>query len=180
MPTGHRLTSEQIQYICSNYANKTNYELCDETGLSRSTICRVQSRHGLRKSNQHIHDMGVKAGTASNIARGGIIANANTPEVIARRAETYKKTYRTEEMRYLWGLEPRTRIRIKKVCRRAHDQRLNLIKRGYIIDDVSKIAYWTEETHRSTRLESIPRGQMKGCFKSFYDFKPITEKENNE
>ena len=119
--------------------------------------------------------MGVRAGRASDKARGGVWKKANTPEIIAKRAETYKKTFRTEEIRYKWGLPQKTKIRIAKVCRRAKDQRTNLVKRGYIIDDVKKIAYYTPWTHRSTRLERIKRGETKGHFRSYYDFRPYGE-----
>lgn len=172
MPTGHKLTQEQIAYVCENFANKTNYELVAETGIARSTICRMQQRYHLHKSAEHLHNMGVRAGKASDKARGGVIINANSPEAIVKRAATYKKTYDTELIRYKWGLEQKTKIRLPKVCRRAKDQRLNLIRRGYIIDDVEKIAYWTAGTHRSTRLERLKRGETKGAFRTYYDFRP--------
>ena len=175
MPTGHHLTQEQIDYIRTNFADKTNYQLCEEAGVSRSTVCRLQKIYHLRKSDQHIHNMGVKAGKASDKARGGIPYGANTPESIAKRAETYKKTYQAELIRHKWGLEQKTNIRIPKVCRRARDQKRNLINRGYIIDDAKKIAYYTPGTHRSTRLERIKRGETKGRFRTYYDFRPYAE-----
>ena len=172
MPVGHRLTREQVDYIRDNFSDKTNYQLCEETGLSRSTIYRVQRIYNLHKYDEHIHNMGVRAGKASDLARGGIPINTNTPECIAKRVASYKKRVYIENLRYKYGLEQKTKIRIMKVCRRASSQRNNLLRRGYIIDDVNKVAYWTPETQRTTRLERLKRGETKGHYKSFYDFMP--------
>ena len=167
--TGVPISKETIRYIIVNYANMSQKELCAACNVSKSTVDRVAGKYHLRKSKEHNHEMGVKAGKASSIARGGKALNI-TPEVIRKRAESYVKTLRTEEMRYRWGLERKTKIRIKTEPRRKREQRYNLIKRGYIIDETRLIAYWTKDTKRSVRLENIPRGTWKGAFTSYYSF----------
>lgn len=171
MPSGRKVTSEQLQFVIEHFANMTNYELCDATGLSRTTICRIQFKYKLRKSAEHYHNMGVRAGKASDKARGGKWPGM-CQEVIDRRAATYRKTFQTEDLRYRWGLEQRTKIRLKKEPRRKHDQRVRLEKFGYIIDETNLVAYYTPGTHRATRLEAVPRGTTKGSIKSYYDFRP--------
>lgn len=172
MPTGKKVTKEQVQFVIKNYSDMTNIELCREIGLSRSTVDRIAGDYHLRKSDSHIHLMGVKAGKASSVARGGKALNI-TPEVIAKRAETYKKTKELEEIRYKWGLERKTKIRLKREPRAKRDQRRFLIQRGYVIDERNLIAYWTESTLRSKRLET----RKKECrFKTYYSFKPYEER----
>ena len=154
--------------MIKHYADTPNKELSAILGLSRSTIDRVAMEYHLRKSHEHNHKMAVKAGKASSESRGGKALNI-TPEVIRKRAETYKKTFRMEEIRYKWGLEPKTKIRLKKEPRAKREQRYHLIERGYIIDEQNLMAYWTEETNRSLRLEN----RKKDCvFKTYYHFAP--------
>lgn len=169
MPIGHPLTEEQISYVRANFKNKTNNELASDIGVSRSTICRIQRRYRLTKSAEHIHNMGVRAGMASVASTGGRVSQANTPEAIAKRAATYKKTRDTEEIRYKWGLLQLTKIRLMKEPRAKKDQRHNLIRRGYIVDEKNLIAYYDSGTDRSWRLE---RRNASSHFKSYYHFRP--------
>lgn len=175
MPTGRRLTSKQLNYVLDNFADMTNPELAEAIGVSRSCICNIQQRYNLKKSKEHYHLMGVRAGKASDKARGGKWPGM-CQEVIDKRAATYNATRKSEEIRYKWGLPQKTKIRLRKEPRQKHDQRIRLEKFGYIIDEANLIAYYTEQTRRATRLEKIPRGQKIGSMKSFYDFKPIEEK----
>ena len=176
MPTGIRLTDEQLNYVLDNFADMTNTELAKTIGVSRSCICNIQQRHQLKKSQEHYHLMGVKAGKASDKARGGKWPGM-CQEVIDKRAATYNATRKSEEIRYKWGLPQKTKIKLRKEPRQKHDQRIRLEKFGYIIDEINLIAYYTPETRRAKRLEAIPRGKKVGSIKPFYEFRPYEEKQ---
>lgn len=169
---GKRLTEEQINAVIRLFPNHTKNEIHELTGVGFSSIDRIQAGYGLRKSPEHLHNMGVRAGKASNIARGGDSSACYTPEAIAKRVATYKKTYQIEDMRVRWGFEQRTKIRLKHGLKQAQDQAWYLRSLGYIIDGKNFIAYWTAETHRAARLESLGRGNARGPIHCYYDFKP--------
>lgn len=164
MGTGHPLTEEQVLYIRRHYKDTTNRALAALVGCSRSTVCSVKKRYALSKSEDHTHLMAVSSGHASAEARGGIALAEYTPEMIARRTETYKKTFREERARIAFGLPRKTRIKASRQPRAKCDHRAYLKRLGYVIDDNNLIAYWTEDTHRATVLEARPR--------QFYKFMP--------
>lgn len=170
---GKKLTEEQINAVVKLFPNHTKRELHDMTGVGFSSIDRIQRENGLRKSREHLHRMGVKAGKASNVARGGDSSACYTPEAIAKRVKTFKETRRIEDTRVRWGLPQLTRIRLRHGCKYQQDQRSYLKSLGYILDDKNYIAYYTPDTHRATRLEKLGRGVNKGAMRCFYDFKPI-------
>ncbi len=172
MSQGRALTDEQIDYIRHNFSDKTKYELAKEVGVSTSTVDRIQSRYHLRKSPEHLHNMGVRAGKASQEARGGKFIGNQTPEAIEKRIKSYKARYQIEDMRARWGLHQLTKMRLKHGCKQQQDQRSYLKMLGYIIDSVNYVAYYTETTHRATRLERLGRGGKKGPMRCYYDFKP--------
>ena len=173
MPQGRRLTEEQINEVKRLFPDHTKREIHEITGICVSCIDRIQARFHLRKSPEHLHNMGVKAGKASNIARGGDSSACYTPEAIAKRIKTYKQTYKTEDMRARWGLPQLTKIRLKHGCKHQQDQSSYLRRNGYIIDEAEKVAYYTDATHRSTRLERLKRGEKRGPAICYYEFKPI-------
>ena len=175
MSKGKKISQEIIDYVRRNFADKTGYELVAETGLSKSTINRIQARYKLRKSKAHLHDVGVRAGKASNIARGGDSPACYTPEAKAKRVATYKETLRKEEMRVKWGLTQKTKIRLRHGPKSKADQKSYLNKKGYVIDENKLIAYYTEETKRAKRLEKCPRGMRIGNMRAYYSFKPYGE-----
>lgn len=168
MPTGVPISKETIQYVIKHYANTPNKELCAYLGIAKSTIDRISGKYHLRKSREHYHDMAVKAGKASSEARGGKALNI-TPEVIAKRAETYRHTFQMEEIRYKWGLERKTKIRLKREPRAKRDQRRHLQERGYIIDEQKLMAYYTDDTKRAFRLENRRKDSK---YKTYYHFAP--------
>lgn len=166
MSVGHPLTEEQIRYVCEHFSDMTNQELADAVGISKSAVSNVQKRFRLTKSEEHNRLMGSKAGKASSVARGGghIVL---TEEILAKRVASYKRTFREEHARTMFGLPQRTKIRVKKQPRKKCHQRAYLKHRGYIIDDKNNIAYYTPETRRATRMEARPR--------LYYHFKPYEE-----
>ena len=164
MGTGHPLTEEQVLYIRKHYRDTTNKALAALVGCSRSTVCSIQRRYGLSKSEDHTHLMAVSSGHASAEARGGIALAEYTPEMIDRRTETYKKTFREERARIAFGLPRKTRIKASRQPKAKCDQRCYLKRLGYILDEREQVAYWTPQTKRSRDIESRK--------KAYYKFKP--------
>ncbi len=167
MSTGHPLTEEQILFIRKNFANMRNQDIADALGISKSGVCRVQSLYGLRKSKEHNTRMAKKAGHASSVSRGGV-ALGITPEVIAKRVETYKHTLAVDRARRNWGLPQLTKAHVLRQPKQKRSQRCYLKSLGYILDEKNLIAYYTAETTRATVME---RGNRKGV-KYYYKFKP--------
>lgn len=165
------VTQEQIDFIRRNFANMRNCDLAEQAGVSESTVCRVQSWYHLRKSSEHNTRMGRKAGMASLAARGGAAICANTQEIIDKRRATYQQTLRVERARVLFGLEQKTRMKVKKQPRAKRRQRCYLKQHGYILDERNCVAYWTETTERALIMEKGNRNRQ------YYKFKPLSEKE---
>ncbi len=172
MAKGRLLTDEQVRQVRILFPNHTKHEIRSITGVGLSSIDRIQAKYHLRKSAEHLHNMGVRAGKASNIARGGDSSACYTPEAIAKRVKTYKETYRMEDMRTRWGLEQRTKIRLPHGTKHYRDQISYLKGLGYIVDETKKVAYYTPGTHRARRLESLQRGGTKGPMRCYFDFRP--------
>lgn len=162
------LTKEQIDEVCRLFPDHTKQEIHEITGRGLSTIDRIQARFHLRKSPEHIHNMGVKAGKASAVARNGDNSCCYTPEAIAKRVETYKKTFREEQVRRKWGVHQLTKIKVLKQPKAKCSQRYYLKHLGYILDEQNCVAYYTEETTRAVKME---RGWSKRIF-NYYKFKP--------
>ena len=171
MPSGIYLNQEQIDYIRANFANKKNADLAKEMGISKTAIHNTARKYHLRKDRAFRHSLAVNSGRASSAARDKQFLNI-TQESIDKRAATFRKLREMEEIRFKWGLERKTKIKLIGEPRAKRDQRRHLIKRGYIIDERNLIAYWTEDTVRSMRLET----RKKECvFKNYYSFKPYGE-----
>lgn len=170
-----RITEEQIEFVRKNFSDMTKGELAAAAGVSWTTVDRIQARYHLRKSSEHLHNMGVRAGKASSVSRGGKFIGNQTPEAIAKRSATYKETYRTEDMRVRWGLKQLTKIKLKHGCKRQQDQRWYLRQLGYIISDSERVAYYTDATRRATRLEKLSRGEKRGFMRCYYEFRQYQE-----
>ena len=68
--------------------------------------------------------------------------------------ESLERTRREERARATFGLPQKTNLRVKKQPDRKIRLRCYLKRRGYVIDEVAHIAYWTEDTRRAKRLEA--------------------------
>ena len=169
MSTGHPLTEEQLRFVIENFRNMTNNELAKAANCSRSSVCRIQRAYKLKKSSEHYHKMGVRAGKASSVSRGGR-ALGITPEVIEKRVASYKQTLREERARVAFGLTQKTRAKVKLQPRRKCSQRAYLKKLGYILDEPNCVAYYTDNTTRAVRMERNWDGK-----RNYYKFKPYQD-----
>ena len=177
MSTGHPLTGEQIAYIREHYPHTTNHVLANEMSLARSTICRIAMKFHLKKTPEHYSEMGRKAGRASSESRGGACFGVYTPEIITKRAETFKRTFHEDQIRWKWGLPTKTKLRVRKQPKAKCNQRAYLKKQGYILDNENNIAYYTESTHRATRMEAYTDRTKKKCY---FKFKPYEYEHQRE
>lgn len=172
MSSGVPLTEEQVLFVRKNFSDMTNQALADAIGVSKSAVSSIQARYHLTKSPGHVNAMAVKAGKASNVARGGKTLNL-TPEVIARRVASYRKTFREEQVRRRWGLKQRTKMKVLRQPKQKVSQRSYLKSLGYIIDEPNCTAYYTEDTIRAVRMEK----DWSKNVHQYYRFKPLSKSE---
>lgn len=169
MPIGKPLTEEQITFIRRNFATMRNQDIADALGISRSGVTNVQKIYHLRKSPEFASYLAVKAGKASNLARGGKALNI-TPEVIEKRVASYRRTLREERARVVFGLPQKTKANVKRQPRRKCSQRAYLKKLGYLLDEPNCVAYYTQDTTRPVRMERNWDGK-----RNYYKFKPYQD-----
>lgn len=169
MPIGKPLTEEQIAFIRRNFATMRNQDIANALGISKSGVTNVQKRYHLRKSPEFASALAVKAGKASNLARGGKALNI-TPEVIEKRVATYRRTLNVERARRNWGLPQLTKAHVLRQPRRKCSQRAYLKKLGYILDEPNCVAYYNENTTRAVRMERNWDGK-----RNYYKFKPYQD-----
>lgn len=172
---GKPLTEEQVLFIRRNFADMRNQDIADAVGVSKSTVSKVQREFHLRKSPEQRLKMLAKAGKASAEARGGQHPDI-TPDVIARRVASYKRTFREELIRVKWGLEQRTKIRVRKEPKGKRRQRSYLKSLGYILDEANCVAYYTPETTRAVKMER----DWSKLFHQYYKFKPYEDEHQRE
>jgi len=137
-------------------------------------VCRIAMVYHLKKTEEHYSAMGRKAGMASSKARGGQCFGVYTPDIIAKRAETFRRTFHEDQVRWKWGLTPKTRLRVRKQPKAKCNQRSYLKHLGYILDEENCIAYYTEATRRATRMEAYTNKKV------YYKFKPYETERQRE
>ena len=165
MPSGIYLTREQIDYIRKHFAYTQNKDLARDLGLSLSTITNIRKKYHLAKSPEHLKAMHRACGLASSKCSNNIEL---TPEILRKRADSFKKTYRVEKARVHFGLEQKTKIKISRLPRKMVRQRYYLRTRGYVINDTTLTAYYTDSTRRATRMEA---DRASGRRKIYYSVK---------
>jgi hypothetical protein len=175
------LTPEQESYLRENYATIIHHTLCQHLGISERTLVRIARDMGLRKDMMAIE--GQRRERISKSLKEMFIRNPGKKhpengqktqfkpgynaieffgeekfkEMHRKSVETRRKRYEEDRVRKKWGLPQLTNMRVirqprQKVLDRSYFKRL-----GYIIDNENNIAYWTDETHRATKLELKPR-----------------------
>lgn len=183
-PTKIVLTEKQEAYLIRHFKHTKNPELARKLGISETTMHRYARKLGLKKTKQHMKKM---QRNAADRAKESHLKNGTYPpkgyriprsdefqfrpgekpvdrlgekrnkERIAKSVASRAATYHDELLRSKWGFEQKTKLRVIAVPRQLIADRSYLKKRGYIIDEKNKIAYYTPETHRATILESKPK-----------------------
>ena len=178
------LTPEQEAWLVKHFKNTKNDVLMERLGLKFSTFHRIVRSLGLKKTKQFMRKCQratAEAAKASHIANGTYppkgyriprseefqykqggkpwdrCGRRKWNRAIRNGAEKRKETFREDQCRRRWGLPQKTKLRVAQTPRQRLLDRSYLKKRGYILDEVNVIAYWTPETQRATRLEKMPR-----------------------
>ena len=86
-------------------------------------------------------------------------------ERIRKSVETRKQTYKSERARAVWGFDQRTKLRVIKQPQAKIQLRYYLKKRGYIVDDDTRVVYYTDTTKRCKKIEAKPQ--------PWYKFRPL-------
>ena len=170
MRKGSAIPQEKIAYIVEHYHDTSNLEIANALGISVSTVGRYKLVYGLKKDKEYMMERNLRYSMLPHN-----MDNLNTPDAIAKRVMTRKKSVQFDRMLVRWGLKQKTKIHLRFEPRGKLLQRNRLQRLGYIVDEKNLIAYWTDETHRATRLESIPRGERKGTIRPYYSFAPYGE-----
>lgn len=136
------LSNEQISWICRNYADMRNADLCARVGISKRQLGCLRRLHGLKKSEERICNLSKSCNSDAAYAA-----------MAKRRGESLRKVYRQERRRVLFGLEQRTRLRAVRSLPEKYRLRCNMRKRGYEIKRGGNDVSVTADTLRSKRME---------------------------
>lgn len=94
----------------------------------------------------------------SNVERFGKRVEA---ERIRKSTESREKTRKSEKARATFGLPQRTKMHVIPVPRAKIYLRWYLKSRGYILDEIARVAYYDENTKRGKRIEGKPQRWYK-------------------
>lgn len=182
------LTPEQEKWLKAHFRNTKNDVIMAKLGLSHSTLHRFAREYGLKKTKQFMHKCQratADAAKASHLANGTYppkgyriprseehrfkpgesiksrIGTRRWNRARKKAAEKWRKSWDEDHARATFGLPQRTALRVKQQPRQKILDRAYLKGRGYILDEVNVVAYWTPETRRATRLEAGPRRYYK-------------------
>jgi hypothetical protein len=174
------LTKEQERWLIKHFKHTKNAAICERLCCSLSTLARLARQMGLKKSKQfqrkcqeeamnaahHSHRVnGTWPAKGFAIPRRELyqfkkgerladrVGEERAKEARAKAAVTLNEIRRKEKIRARWGLPQRTRLRVVPVPREKIALRSYLKGRGYIIDEEQRIAFYTDATHRASRLE---------------------------
>ena len=163
------------EWIIAHYKHTRNDEIKAKFGISDGALHRFARKHGLKKTAQFRKKCQKNASDAaarSHLAHGTYPAKghriprseefqfragqkiARSPEEIARRTETRKRTIAEDRARVLFGLPQKTKVKVTKQPRKKISQRSYLRKLGYIVARGSDTAYFTPDTRRSMAIEN--------------------------
>lgn len=182
------LTPEQEAWLVKHFRNTKNDILMEKLGLKYSTFHRIVRSLGLKKTKRFMKKCQL---ATSEAAKASHLANGTYPpkgyriprsdefqykpgekpwDRCGRRkwnrgrkkgAETWKHSFLVDRVRRQNGLPQITKLRTGVTPIRKIQDRSYLKKRGYILDEVNVVAYWTPETRRAKRLEAGPRRYYK-------------------
>lgn len=174
-----QITPQQEQWLVKHYKHTPNAEIMEKFSISYSMLHRAVRALGLRKSKQFMRKTVLYA---SEQAKKSHLANGTYPpkgyvipnrhkfpkgvssrellgekrykEVLAKAAETRRKTWKSERARATFGFEQKTKLRVIRQPKAKICLRLNLRKSGYIQDPNDRnLFYYPNEEMRSAIRE---------------------------
>jgi hypothetical protein len=180
------ITASQEAWLIKHYKHTKNAEAAAQLGISKYTMQRIARKLGLKKTPQFMRkcqheaiaaakESHLRNGTfppkgyvipnrysypkgVSNVERFGKHKEA---ERIRKSAESREKTRKSEKARATFGLPQRTKMRVIPIPRAKVKLRWYLKSRGYILDEIARVAYYDDNTKRGKRIEEKPQRWYK-------------------
>lgn len=180
------ITAAQEAWLIKHFKHTKNAEVAAHLGISQSTMHRIVRELGLKKSPQFMRkcqaettaaakESHLRNGTfppkgyvipnrysfpkgVSNVERFGKRVEA---ERIRKSTESREKTRKSEKARATFGLPQRTKMHVIPVPRAKVYLRWYLKSRGYILDEIARVAYYDENTKRGKKIEEKPQRWYK-------------------
>ena len=144
------LTDEQIAWLKEVYPNMRNEDIARRLGMAKPTLRRFILQYGLKKSEEYYNRSRYQPGHDRTRERG-----VEAEKLRAQRiSESNRRVRKKEHARVLFGLPQRTKLSVVRQNRGRVSFRYYLKKKGYILDEENRIAYYDEHTRRSKRMES--------------------------
>lgn len=182
----------QKAWLIKHFKHTKNAECAAKLGISESSMHRIARALGLRKSAQFIRkcQQATAAAAKESHLRNGTyppkgyvvpnrrpfpkgVSNAERfgkrkeAERIRKSAESRENTRKSERARATFGLPQRTKLRVIPIPEAKVKLRWYLKSRGYILDEIARVAYYDENTKRGKRIEEKPQ--------RWYKFLPIAK-----
>lgn len=186
------ITASQEAWLIKHYKHTKNAEVAVHLGISQSTMHRIVRKLGLKKTPQFIRkcQQATAAAAKESHLRNGTyppkgyvvpnrrpfpkgVSNAERfgkrkeAERIRKSAESRENTRKSERARATFGLPQRTKLRVIPIPEAKVKLRWYLKSRGYILDEIARVAYYDENTKRGKRIEEKPQ--------RWYKFLPIAK-----
>ena len=177
----YNLTDKQLKYIINHYKHTRNEDLCEKFNLSPFKLQQIRRKYELAKSKIFMNKAAKRGSDAAKIVnkangypqRINLVthrekANKNAQKALKRKrnnkewfdewnrkkGESLSNTFKAEKRRVLFGLEQKTKLKVTKASGSKREFRHALRKKGYIVPRNSNVAYYNNQTNRSTRLEN--------------------------
>ena len=186
------LTEKQEAWLIKHFKHTKNDEIATKFGIAPTSAIRLARKLGLKKTPQFVakcqREM-AEAAKRSHLINGtyppkgyqipgkekGYFKKGETnrqrlgpkreAERIRKATESREKTRKSERARAVFGLPQRTKLRVIPVPVAKLKLRYYLKKKGYLLDEKERIAYYTEETKRGKRIEAKQQ--------PWYKFRPV-------
>lgn len=182
------LTEKQEKWLILHFKNTKNAEIAQKLGISTRAVNRFAQRLGLKKTKQFMTKCQRETAAAakrSHLRNGTYppkgykipkseqyqfkpgekpvdrIGKRREAARIQKCVESRKQTYKEERARSIFGLERKTKLRVIKQPQAKIQLRYYLKKRGYIVDDTARVAYWNQNTKRGRIIEAKPQPWYK-------------------
>lgn len=180
------ITAAQEAWLLKHFKHTKNAEVAAHLGISQSKMHRIVRELGLKKSPQFMRKCQAETTAAAKEShlrngtfppKGYVIPNRYTfpkgvsnverfgkrkeAERIRKSTESREKTRKSERARATFGLPQRTKLRVIPIPRAKVYLRWYLKSRGYILDEIARVAYYNENTKRGKRIEEKPQRWYK-------------------